>query len=257
MSDYVDVRGCKTYVRRLGKGPALLFLHGMRGLYGDPPFLEKLAERFEVIAPDHPGFGLSDDPAWLDTISDLAYFYADFIDELELTNVHLVGHSIGGWIALQHAVRCSAKLSSLSLVSSAGIRVKGVPRADTFMVSPEELATLLFVDGRFSREFLEQESDPERFTFNFKNSVTSAKLTWQPRLCDPQLSKWLHRVKIPTFILWGDSDRIIPPAYAEALRDGIAGSTVQILPQCGHVPATEKPDEFVGAIAGFIGRQAS
>lgn len=257
MNDYVTVRSCKTHVRRAGKGPTLLFLHGMRGLYGTPPFLEKLAERFEVIAPDHPGFGLSDDPGWLDSIGDLAYFYADFIDQLGLLDVHVVGHSIGGWIALQYAVRSCAKLRSMSLVSSAGIRVKGVPRADTFIISPEELAALLFVDGKLSREFLEQESDPERFTFNFKNSVTSAKLTWQPRLCDPQLSKWLHRIAVPTLILWGDSDQIIPPAYAEALHGAIAGSTVKILAGCGHVPATEKPDEFVGAVAGFIGGLAS
>jgi pimeloyl-ACP methyl ester carboxylesterase len=257
MTQTIDIRGCKTHVRRLGKGPALLYLHGMRGLYGDPPFLQRLAERFEVIAPDHPGFGSSDDPPWLDTIGDLAYFYADFIDALGLDGVHLVGHSIGGWIALQLAVRSCARLRSLSLVSSAGIRVKGVPRADTFMVSPEELADLLFVDGKLARQFVEQESDPERFGFNFKNQVTSAKLTWQPRLCDPQLAKWLHRITVPTFILWGDSDRIIPPQYAEALHAAIAGSTVQILPACGHVPALEKPEEFVGALAGFIGKVAS
>lgn len=257
MIETIDVRGCKTHVRRMGKGPTLLYLHGMRGLYGEPPFLQRLAERYEVIAPDHPGFGSSDDPEWLDSIGDLAYFYADFIDALELRDVHLVGHSIGGWIALQLAVRSSANLRSLSLVSSAGIRVKGVPRADTFLVSPEELANLLFVNGELANEFVEQEADPERFQFNFKNQVTSAKLTWQPRLCDPQLSKWLHRITIPTFILWGDSDRIIPPQYAEALHGAIAGSTVQILPQCGHVPTVEKPDLFVGAISGFIQKVAS
>jgi pimeloyl-ACP methyl ester carboxylesterase len=257
VNETLDVRGCKTYVRRLGAGPTLLYLHGMRGLYGDPPFLLRLAERYEVIAPDHPGFGNSDDPEWLDSISDLAYFYADFIEALGLRGVHLVGHSIGGWIALQLAVRSCERLRSLSLVSSAGIRVKGVPRADTFILSPEELARLLFVNGELARRFVEEEADPERFSFNFKNSVTAAKLTWQPRLCDPQLSKWLHRITVPTFILWGESDRVIPPQYAEALHAAIAGSTVKILPECGHVPAVERPDEFVGAISGFIEKVAS
>lgn len=257
MNETIDIRGCKTYVRRSGAGPTLLYLHGMRGLYGVPSFLDRLADRFEVIAPDHPGFGNSDDPKWLDTIGDLAYFYADFIDALGLRDIHLVGHSIGGWIALQLAVRSCANLRSLSLVSAAGIRVEGVPRADTFIISPEELAELTFVDGKLSREFVEQESDPERFPFNFKNSVTAAKLTWQPRLCDPQLAKWLHRISVPTFILWGDSDRVIPPQYADALHAAIAGSTVTLLPGCGHVPAVEKPDEFVGAICGFIEKIAS
>src|SRR5579875_1162402 len=120
-----------------------------------------------------------------------------------------------------------------------------------------ELGRLLFVNGELARRFVEEEADPERFSFNFKNSVTAAKLTWQPRLCDPQLSKWLHRITVPTFILWGESDRVIPPQYAEALHAAIAGSTVKILPECGHVPAVERPDEFVGAISGFIEKVAS
>jgi pimeloyl-ACP methyl ester carboxylesterase len=125
------------------------------------------------------------------------------------------------------------------------------------MISPEELGELLFVDGKLAREFVERENDPQRFSFTFKNQVTSAKLTWQPRLCDPQLVKWLHRISIPTFILWGDSDRVIPPQYAQALQAAIAGSTITILPQCGHVPTVEKPDELVGAIASFIEKAAS
>jgi pimeloyl-ACP methyl ester carboxylesterase len=143
------------------------------------------------------------------------------------------------------------------LISSAGLRVKGVPRADVFLVSPEELGKMLFVDEALAQSFTEQANDPERFTVDFKNSVTAAKLTWQPRLCDPQLSKWLHRVKVPTFIVWGDSDRIIPPDYAEALHAAITGSSVKILEACGHVPGTEQPDQLVSAIAGFIERIAS
>jgi pimeloyl-ACP methyl ester carboxylesterase len=257
MADFVDVRGCKTHVRRLGSGPTLLFLHGVRGIRGTPPFLERLAERFEVVAPDHPGFGDSDDPEWLDTIGDLAYFYADFIEALGLRDVHLVGHEIGGWIALQYAVRCSAGLRSLSLVSSAGIRLKGVPRADIFMASPEELGRLFFLDEKLARAFTERTNDPDRFASYFKNSVTSAKLTWQPRLCDPHLSKWLHRVKVPTFILWGDSDRVIPPEYAHALHAAITGSRLTILEGCGHVPAVERLDQFVGALTNFIEKAAS
>jgi pimeloyl-ACP methyl ester carboxylesterase len=250
--DFVDVRGCKTFYRRAGKGPTLLFLHGMRGLSGSPAFLDALAERYDVVAPDHPGFGNSDDPQWLDSIGDLAYFYADFIETLGLEDVHLVGHSIGGWTALQYAMRSSEHVRSLTLISSAGLRLKGVPRADVFLVSPEELGELLFVDDALARNFTTDANDPERFTVNFKNSVTAAKLTWQPRLCDPHLAKWLHRVKVPTFIVWGDSDRVIPPEYAAALHAAIAGSRVKILEGCGHVPATERPDQLVSAIAGFI-----
>src|SRR5207244_6714943 len=140
----VDVRGCKLHVQRAGQGEPLLFLHGAQGLAEHEPGLEALAKDFDVIAPDHPSFGRSDHADTIDDVGDLAYFYLDLIDTLGLTQVNVVGQCIGGWVALEMAVRSTERLKSLVLVASAGIRVKGVPRADMFVCSEGDLLKLLF-----------------------------------------------------------------------------------------------------------------
>lgn len=107
---------------RGGEGAPLVVLHGASGAMW-LPFMDKLMRRFDVIAPEHPGFGESDTPDWLDTIHDIAYFYLDFLAELKLDGVHLVGPSLGGWIAAELAVRSTARLASLTLADAAGLYV--------------------------------------------------------------------------------------------------------------------------------------
>ena len=89
---FETVNGCKIRVLRGGQGAPLLYLHGALGVYAWTPFMEQLSRRFDVIVPDHPGFGESDTPDWLDNVGDLAYFYLDVMEALGLTGVHLVGH---------------------------------------------------------------------------------------------------------------------------------------------------------------------
>jgi pimeloyl-ACP methyl ester carboxylesterase len=252
----IDLRGCTLHVRRAGQGAPLLFLHGAQGLGAWPAALEQLAARFEVIAPDHPGFGRSDSPDSIDDVPDLAFFYLDLLAALGLSQVHLVGESIGGWIALEMTIRSTARLKSLTVASSAGIRVTGVPRADMFICGQEELAHLLFA-GDGWKAWLDEWSAPERGETYDKNRVAAAKFTWQPRLFNPKLAKWLHRVDVPTHILWGAADRVIPPAHAAALKELIAGSTLTMLERCGHLPHAERPDLFADAVASFIERTAS
>jgi len=101
----IEINGCKLSLARGGKGAPLMYLHGTDGLAEWPAILDTLAERFDVIVPDHPGFGASEAPAWIDDVSDVAYCYLDAIEALDLSGVHVVGQSLGGWIALEMAVR--------------------------------------------------------------------------------------------------------------------------------------------------------
>ena len=121
----VDVRGCKLHLRRGGHGEPLLFLHGAQGLNEHEPGIEALTANFDVLAPDHPGFGKSDQSDAVDDVGDLALFYLDLLDALELDRVHIVGQCIGGWLALEIAIRNTGRIKSLVLVNSAGLRVKG------------------------------------------------------------------------------------------------------------------------------------
>jgi pimeloyl-ACP methyl ester carboxylesterase len=249
---FVTVAGCKTRLMRGGSGEPLLFLHGARGASAWLPFWETLSKRFEVIVPEHPGFGGSDMPDWLDNTSDLAYFYLDFIDALKLTKVNLAGVSLGGWIAAEIAVRDDSTLKTMTLIAPAGIHVKGVAKGDIFMWSREEMTHNLFHDPAFASAALAiPPSEAEQFN-EMKNRLATAKLGWQPRLYNPDLYKWLHRVQVPTLIVFGDDDKVIPPAYGPAFQKLIPGSQLEIIKDCGHAPQIEKAQELAQTMTSFI-----
>ena len=253
----VGIRGCKVHMRRGGSGEPLLFLHGAGGLQGWLPFLDALSDSFDVLAPDHPTFGLSDEPEWLDDIHDMAYFYLDLLPEMDLENVHVVGQSLGGWIALEMAVRTTERFKSLTLVGSAGIRIKGLPAADIFIMNPEERMRALMVDQKLADQMLSVELTEEQQDIQIRNLVSTARLAWQPRLFDPKLRKWMHRIDVPTHVVWGDSDKIIPPAYAKEFKKLIAGASVTMIKKCGHLPPIEHTGQFVEAVSGFIQENAA
>jgi pimeloyl-ACP methyl ester carboxylesterase len=251
----IAVRGCNINVMRGAVGRPLLFLHGGNGAGQWLPFMADLAARHDVIVPEHPGYGASDTPGWLDTISDLANFYLDFLDQLDLDNVDLVGFSLGGWIAAELAVRNTQRLNSLTLVDAAGIHVPGVPQVDTFLISDEQLVRELFHDPKWTGPMLAALNRPEVEDVLLRNRSTTARLSWQPRAYDPHLHKWLHRIDVPTLIIWGANDRLFPPDYARAYQGLIPGSKLTIIPECGHVPQVEQRAAFVAALEGFLDEQ--
>ena len=242
---FVELNGCRTHVRRAGKGQTLLFLHGASGMPAILPCLQKLAERFDVVVPEHPGYGQSDEPEWLENIHDMAYFYLDFLEKLDLKDVLLVGNSMGGWIALEIAVRSTARIRSMVVVSPAGVKAPGVLPADTFLMSPEEQVRALVFDQKLAEARLAEPMTPEALDTALKNRHTTARLAWEPRFHDPHLPKWLHRIKVPVTIVWGEQDKILPVALAYEFKKLIKNSKLEIIPQCGHLPHAEKPDQFV------------
>jgi pimeloyl-ACP methyl ester carboxylesterase len=244
--------GCKVHVLRGGKGKPLLFLHGGGGAGIWLPFFKSLAEKYEVIVPEHPGFGRSDMPDWLDNVGDYANFYLSFIKQLGLKDINLVGTSLGGWIGADLAVRNSAPLRSLTLIAPAGIHVNGVPKGDLFLWNPEQMVRNLFADEKMQEFALKQVPDEEERKRRMKNALTLAKVGWQPRLYDPHLRKWLHRIDKPTLIIWGDSDKLIPAAYGPAYRDLIPGSKLEVIAHCGHLPHIEKMAETAALVTKFI-----
>ncbi len=254
---FEEIAGCRVSVLRGGAGDPLLFLHGARGAGRWLPFMSLLAEKFEVIVPEHPGFGLSEVPPWLDNIGDVAYFYLDFIEALKLKNIHLAGNSLGGWIASEIAIRKQCPFATLTLVAPAGIRVDGTPPADIFLWSRNELTRNLFYNQNLAEIALNAPMSEDEENIQLRNSITTAKLAWQPRLNNPDLKKWLHRIHLPTLIVWGDSDRLIPPAYGPAFQSLIPGSRLEIIPQCGHLPHIERTAEFVSTVTNFIGAARS
>ena len=242
---FVEIDGCRVNLRRGGSGEPLLFLHGASGAPAILPFMEKLAQRFDVLVPEHPGYGLSDEPEWLENIHDAAYFYLDFLKHLKLKDVLLVGGSMGGWIAMEMAVRDTSRIKSLVLVSPAGVRAQGVQPADIFLMPPEEVVKRLFHDPKLAEQRLAEPMTPEAIDIGLKNRHTTARLAWEPRLHDPHLPKWLHRIDIPVKIIWGREDRILPVQICDELKRLLPRAAVHIMEQVGHLPHAEAPDTFV------------
>jgi pimeloyl-ACP methyl ester carboxylesterase len=245
------VRDISVRMLRSGTGEPLIYLHGAAGLPAWLPFFEKLATRHDVLVPEHPGFGLSDNPAWIRNIADLAMYYLDFLDVLG-AKVHLVGHSLGGWVAAELAVRNTTRLASLTLLAPAGVRVKGVISGDNFIWAADETARNLFYDQNFAEAMIGRNVSEEEADLLLTNRFMAAKFGWEPRWYNPALERWLHRISVPALVLWGEDDKIMPSAYADAWRERLPDARVEVIPKCGHLPQIEHAEAAAQSILAFI-----
>jgi pimeloyl-ACP methyl ester carboxylesterase len=255
-TEFVTIAGARIRILRGGPGkasaPPLVFLHGAGGHTGWMAFLEDLSQDFAVFAPEHPGFGQSDDPPWLDEIGDLAFFYLDLLRQLGLSGVHLIGTSLGGWIAAELAVRNTAPLASLTLVGAVGILAEGEPIPDIFRMPVDENLRRFYADPERARRRL-VDLDKADLSLAAKNRAVVARLAYRPRFHNPGLAKWLHRIDVPTLLVWGEKDGLVPPAFGEAYRRLIPGARLVVLPEAGHAPFDEQRDAFLAAFRDFAG----
>jgi pimeloyl-ACP methyl ester carboxylesterase len=248
------VGGIRVEVSERGRGRPLLFLHPEIGLDGAAPLLDRLAERARVIAPSHPGFGASEQPRSFDSIDDLAYFYLDLIEQLDLTDAIIVGVSLGAWIAAEIAVKSTQRLSHLVLANAVGIKVGGRDSrdiADIFAITEPEFNALAYFDPKLAAR--DYATMPEReVRVIARNREATARYGWSPYLHDPKLKGRLHRIRIPTLLLWGAADRILSEAYGRAYCAAIPGARFETIERAGHFAHIEAPDEFARRIFAFV-----
>ncbi len=251
MRQYLDEVGADTLtVMDAGSGETLVFLHGAGGPRWTP-MLELLGQSFHLLAPCHPGFAHAPLPDWLQGVDDLAFFYLDWMKERGLQGVHLVGHSLGGWLAAEIAIRSTQRLASLSLLAPAGVAVAGAPFGEILNWSGEDYARATYVreDLIAARIASLPNLDPKIETANRKSV---RRIAGQPFLHNPKLPHWLHRIDLPTLLVWGDQDRIIPTACAEVFQREIEHARLVLMAQSGHGLHTERPAETSRAIIEFI-----
>ena len=248
IDESIELRGGRIKVQQAGAGAPLLFLHGAGGRNWTA-LHRRLAENFRVIAPEHPGFGRSPLPEWLNSVGDLAYFYLDLLEKMDLTGVHLAGHSLGGWTAGEIAIRNTSRLASVTLMAPAGVAVPGAPFGDIFLWSPEQATRAQFHDQALAEKRLAAPADLDQL---LHNKTTVARLAWSPRLSNPQLPYWLHRIDKPTLLVWGREDRIVPYACAQPWSAGVPDNKLVTIEACGHAIHNEKPDEAADAIVAFL-----
>jgi pimeloyl-ACP methyl ester carboxylesterase len=247
-------KGARIHYQRSGDGPPLLFLKSEDSLPGSDRFIDALTQEFDVIVPDHPGFGASDTPDWLKGIGDAAYFYLDFFNRLDLTQMHIVGSSLGGWLAAEIAVRNTDRIASITLISPLGVRRKGVPFGDIFMWTPEENLRNRLFDQKTAECLvaLARNHSKDEATAYLKDRYAAARLCWHPRFHNPELQRWLHRIDRPLQLIWGDADRIVPPEISAVWRDALPQAQLVMIEQCGHLPHIEHPTTVADKVRLFI-----
>ncbi|MGC1355256.1 MAG: alpha/beta fold hydrolase [Xanthobacteraceae bacterium] len=251
--DRLITRGASVRVQRAGAGAPLLFLHGAGGWPAWLPFFDRLSQRYALTVPEHPCFGGSDDPPWLRDIADLAMYYLDLLDQNFSVPVHVIGHSLGGWTAAEAALRNTGRIASLTLIAPAGIRVKGVPPGDIFIWSPEEFERNRFHDQSHVAAAPQVPTSEEELDIALQTRLAAVKFGWEPRLFNPDLEKWLHRINVPTHIVWGREDRILPSVYAQLWSERVPKAKVTMVEACGHSPHVEHVDRVTEKVLAFLG----
>jgi pimeloyl-ACP methyl ester carboxylesterase len=254
--DFLDVRGLEVAYRRKGSGPATVFLHGAGGTRMWLPFYERMSESVDFVAPEHPGFGETPAPDWLEGFDDLALHYRDVLNALGLDRVHLIGFSLGGWIAANLAIFYPERFKSLTLIAPAGLRVPEAPMTDFMRMPPEEIADILF-NGRTGDylEFLPDPHDLDAAIRGYGEASTFARLAWNPRY-DYRLDRRLPNVDRPALVVEVDEDRLIPNAHcarwAELLpnvrRERVTGERNPT----GHGVLMQEPERAAALITSFI-----
>ena len=253
-SGSIAVNGIRIEMIERGRGRPLLFLHPGIGIEADAPVLDALAARARVLAPIHPGFGRSEAPKSFDSVDDLAYFYLDLIDQLALDDLAVVGVSLGGWIAAEIAVKSTARMSHLVLANPVGIKVGGREQrdiADIFAVTENEFLELAFCDPKAGKRDYKSMPDAEVKAAS-RNREATARYAWSPYMHDPKLKGRLHRIRIPTLLLWGMNDRVLSEPYGRAYCAAVPGARFEPIERAGHFPHLEQPQAFADAVLAFI-----
>jgi pimeloyl-ACP methyl ester carboxylesterase len=255
--ELIAVGATKVHVVIGGQGDPLVVLHGAGGNRGWRRWMAAVGERYTVYAPTHPGFGRSDAADWMESIDDLARFYLWFLDVMGLSRVHLLGHSIGGWIAAELATMCPRAIDRLVLVSPTGLKPDEGEIRDIFFHSPEELLGYSIHDASTVPEWPElfgTRPGPAEMEIALRNREMTARLAWKPYMFDPRLPQFLPRVTNPTLIVWGREDGIVPAICGEQYRRRLPNAALRVLERCGHMPPIEQPDVFAGLVLDFLGR---
>jgi len=236
----IDVAGTKLGYREAGSGAPVLFLHGVAGAAWDP-LLEQLSGGYHVLAPEHPGFGRGQIPDWMMSVGDVAFFYLDMMQALNLRDVHLVGHGLGGWIAAEIAVKDSSRLSRLVMANAIGVKIGDRETrdiVDIWSLMPNEFNALAYHDPKNGERDYKSLPEAESLAAA-RNREAHARLAWSPYMHNPKLKSRLHRVAPPTLFLWGTSDRILSESYGRGYCALVPGARFETIEGAGHFPHLE------------------
>ncbi|HEY9278678.1 MAG TPA: alpha/beta hydrolase [Eoetvoesiella sp.] len=235
----VSANGIKIHVYCGGSGAPVLFFHGAAGVKGWTPYFDALSERYEVFAPSHPGFGHSDDAPELGNPRQVAEFYQAWIKELGIDKCHLVGSSLGAWVASEFASLDDSALQSLTLIAPPGLAPKSESGPAPGQSAAEYAIRKLFLDQGIADRWLAAEPTNDQKLIIARNRVATARIAGED-FYNPQLKEAVRSIVVPTLVVWGDSDAVVPVEQAELWGQAIQNSQIEIIEECGHLPHMER-----------------
>lgn len=254
----IKTRHTEAHLLEGGAGPDLLFLHGAGGITAEDPFLNALAAKFHVYAPFLPGYGESAECGEIRDMLDVTLFEWDIADALGLSKPIVVGHSMGGMIAAEMAAIAPNDVDRLALICPAGLWLDDHPIPDLFALLPYELPPLLFHDVEAGTQLMTAGldlGDPEflkaYLVQNARQLGMAGKILFP--IPDRGLRDRLYRIKAQTTLIWGDSDKLIPPVYAQEFKKLIPNNSLISIPEASHMVPVEQTDQVVAAIAQLAG----
>jgi pimeloyl-ACP methyl ester carboxylesterase len=254
--EIVEVAGTSLQLVKGGTGEPLLLLHDELGYPGWLRFHEALAQQHTLYIPLHPGFGKSERLDWVMNMRDLATWYLNALDEVGLRQVPAIGFSLGAWLAAEMATMCPATFTRLLLVGAMGIRPPSGQIYDMFLEVAKVFLTTSVLNPTDTPEFqtiCPETPTPEQAEAWELAREEACRLGWRPYMHNPSLPYLLRRLrKVPTLVLWGRQDAIVPLSAAEVYHASIPGSQLVVLDNCGHRPEIEQSDQFVRQVQAFL-----
>ena len=265
---WVEVDGTPANVIELGSGPPLLFVHGLAGRWQN--WLENIpafARTHRVVAVDLPGFGASPLPRGEISIPGYARFLERLCGAMRIDAAAVVGNSMGGYVAAELAISSPQRVERLMLVSAAGITAEYL-RRDRIMTGARVVAAL------WTRTAARHESlakrpglrriglgfvarHPDRLSAPLAHELMQGAgkpgfLPAMEAILAHRISERLPRIACPTFVLWGEDDRVIPARDAQRFGELIPDARVLVLPDTGHVAMLERPARFNALLEEFL-----
>ena len=248
----IATAGTELSYLKAGRGKPVLVLHEELGNPGWLAWQRELAETRKVIVPLHPGFGVSPRVDWLRSVGDLANFYSQVMVEQGWVGADVIGFSFGGWIAAEMAAQNPGQFASLTLVAPFGIKPPAGMIRDLFEAPTEGYLAASVRDVSATSEFgalFGGAMTPEQFERFQDATAEAARLAWQPYMNNPALYFRLGVIRdLPTLILWGEDDAIVPVSAAALYRDAIADARLALFEDCGHRPEIEQTEKFLKKI---------
>ena len=232
-----------------GSGPPVVILHHSWGSPGWLPFHDRLAAAHRVIVPDMPGWGGSERPVWARDPRDIAIIVTRLLARLELDDVTLVGLGFGGYVAAELATMNPSRLAQLVLVGSAGLQPKMGEIMDQMMLSHRKYIEESFRDADTYHAYVgEEPPDDIRQLWDLSREMT-ARVTWKPYMFNRRLEPLLGDMDVPTLMVWGEQDKVVPFECAKQFEAAIPNARIEVIQGAGHVVELEEPDRLAALVA--------